>query len=116
MAREKWFPLQGTNQVAHWGFVFNRPESPEQFVTGELLLRSDGKLYRRYSRSTFADGHTTYKYSTWAMMDLWGGGTDAEKAKKFLQDKGFRLCRPFVSIEEHHSEPIPGPPGDAEFL
>lgn len=117
MPGDKWFPLEGADLVAHWGFVFDVPdEVAGGFVSGEILLRSDRALLRRYSRSTYADGHTTYRYGPWARMPSRPDTADAGQTIELLRAQGYRLCRPFVGIEEHESVPVPGFPGAVKEL
>lgn len=119
MASEKWFPLEGKELVAHWGFVFDVPKdtSPGAKVAGDILLRSDGKLLRRYSRYTYDGKVTNYTYGPWGQMRRSNeAGADAEGAMQFLKEQGYRLTRPRLSIDEHELGPVEGAPEEPEFL
>jgi len=114
-ASERWLPLEGKGLVAHWEFVVDVDnDMAGAFVTGQILLRGDGPLMRRYSRSTYADGHTTYRYGPWAKMKSWPGGTDADANAEYLRGQGFRLAPPLVPIDEPATGPVPGAPGEID--
>jgi hypothetical protein len=119
MVSEKWFPLEGKELVAHWGFEFDVPEQsiPGAKVAGDIILRSDGKLLRRYSRYTYDGKVTTYKYGPWGQMSRSNDqGPDPDKVMASLKDQGFRLHPPRLPIHEHEVGPVEGAPDQPEFL
>ena len=119
MVSEKWFPLEGKELVAHWGFEFDVPEqsAPGVKVAGDIILRSDGKLLRRYSRYTYDGKVTTYKYGPWGRMNRSNDkGTEPDEVMASLKDQGFRLHAPRLPIHEHELGPVEGAPDTPEFL
>lgn len=110
-------PLEGAELVAHWGFVYDiDDDAGGGFVSGEVLLRSDGVLLRRYGTSHSRDGQTTWRYGPWEPDRLWAGPTDAEGALRWLKARGYGLCRPNVPIDRREAGPFPGLPDLAEYL
>jgi hypothetical protein len=110
-------PLEGAELVAHWGFVFDMDDSEGGgFVSGELLLRSDGVLLRRYGTDYYSDGRTTWRYGPWTPMPRWTGESDPDEAMRLLKADGYGLCPPHVPIDQQEAGPFPGMPGPAEYL
>jgi hypothetical protein len=100
--------------VAHWGFVYDTDRS---WVTGELLLRSDGILLRRYGGSRYQDGATTYTFGTWERVPWWNGVVDREVALSQLKTRGYSVTLPGpTAIEVSTAGPFPGAPATATYL
>ena len=116
---EKWFPLEGKELVAHWGFEFDVPKEtiPGAKVAGDIILRSDGKLLRRYSRYTYDGTATTSKFGPWGQMNRSNDkGTDPDAVMEFLKGQGYRLHSPRLPFHEHELGPVEGAPEQPEFL
>jgi hypothetical protein len=110
-------PLEGAEMLAHWGFVFDLDDSEGGgFVSGEVLLRSDGVLLRRYGTSYYRDGQTTWKYGPWASMPRWSGGAEPDEAMRWLKAGGYGLCRPTLPVDRQEAGPFPGMPEPTEYL
>lgn len=59
-------PLSGSAIAGRWSFGYDMPDQlGGGFVAGELLLRSDGVLLRRYGGSSYRAGQVTWKYGPW---------------------------------------------------
>src|ERR1022692_5324546 len=59
-------PLHGAAVAGRWSFGYDMPDDlGGGFVCGELLLRSDGILLRRYGGSSYRAGQITWKYGPW---------------------------------------------------
>ena len=119
MASERWFPLEGKDLVAHWSFEFKVPDEKilGAKVTGDVLLRSDGKLLRRYSRFTYDGKVTTDKWGPWGQMSRSNDkGTDVDAVIESLKEQGYRLAKPRIPIHEHELGPVEGAPEELEFL
>jgi hypothetical protein len=116
---DRWFPLEGKELLAHWGFEFEVPEEniPGAKVAGEILLRSDGKLLRRYSRYTYDGKVTTYKWGPWGQMSKSNdNGTDIDAVVESLKSQGYRLHPPRIGIHDHELGPLEGAPATPEFI
>lgn len=110
--------LEGAAVVAHWGFVYDMPDDlGGGYVAGELLLRGDGVLLRRYGSAAYHDGQTTWRFRAWARVEWWPGESDPTAALRLLKGNGYGLHRPSpVRIEESVAGPFPGMPEPAEYL
>jgi hypothetical protein len=109
--------LEGAEQVAHWGWVYDYDDDGGGgFASGEFLLRSDGVLLRRSVFSRYRDGETTWRAHPWQPVSWWEGQTDAAEAMNLLKAHGYGLCRPDVPFDQDGAGPYPGLPPLAEFL
>jgi hypothetical protein len=65
-------PLSGSAIAGRWSFGYDMPhELGGGFVSGELLLRSDGILLCRYGGSSYRAGQITWKYGPWKEATWW---------------------------------------------
>lgn len=72
------------------------------FVTGELLLRGDGVLLRRYSNFvTTGNGRLSAGHGPWEEVTWWAPESDPERAARVLHYRGYDLHKRL-------------PPGDSE--
>lgn len=102
-------PLEGANVVAHWGFTAEYEIDGDDHVTGgELLLRDDGVLMRRYGGGSTSRGSTTYSFNNWHRVDWWPGHTAVEAAALALRGMRYQLYPPSpVPIGERTAGPYP---------
>jgi hypothetical protein len=79
--------------AGYWLFGYDMPdELGGGFVTGELLLRGDGVLLRRYSKHvTTADGKHTPGYGPWEEVSWWTRQPDPHRAAQILHHRGYDL-------------------------
>jgi len=100
--------------VGWWGFVTDTDDS---WVTGELLLRRDGTLLRRYGGGSYKDGHTWWRFNDWEPVGWWPGHTDVNVAIRALKAKAYDLCEPGpVPINERTAGPFEGAAAAARYL
>lgn len=105
---------EGTAVVARWGFVADTEHS---WVTGEVLVRSDGVLLRRYGGSSSRGGRTTWRFHAWEPVGWWPGETDADAALRVLKGRGYDLSAPSpVPVDEDEAGPFDGYPEAATYL
>ena len=77
-------PLSGSAIVGRWSFGYDMPdELGGGFVSGELLLRTDGILLRRYGGSSHRARQVTWKYGPWDEVTWWTGETNPSKPSHF---------------------------------
>ncbi|MEU5696495.1 hypothetical protein [Actinosynnema sp. NPDC020468] len=104
----------GTEVVAHWEFVADTEHS---WVTGQVLVRSDGVLLRRYGGSSSRDRRTTWEYHPWTPVPWWSGETDGTAALRALQAAGYDLTTPGpVPVYESTAGPFDGYPPRPSYL
>ena len=112
----------GTAPIAVWRFVFDCDDDQGGgFVSGELLLRSDGKMLRRmgYSVTGFASGKamTTWEYQAWREVADWPGGLSPDDAIAWLKAKHYDLCEASpCPIDRAVSDPVEGTPEIPKYL
>ena len=93
-------PLQGAAVAGRWSFAYDMPEDlGGGFVSGELLLRTDGVLLRRYGGSSYRAGQLTWQFKPWEPVTWWSGETGPQRAVAILKGRGYDLC-------EHDPVPI----------
>lgn len=107
--------------LAHWDWVFDVDEDRGGgFVTGQFLLRSDGRLKWRSGGGSTAmagGGSTTYSFTPWRDFPGWANEADPEEAMRRLRRRGYSLAEPGPTpIGEHESGPHPGLPPLATFI
>ena len=82
-------PLNGSAIAGRWSFGYDMPEElGGGFVSGELLLRSDGVLLRRYGGGSYRAGQVSWKYGPWDEVSWWTGETNSQQAAAFLSRAG----------------------------
>jgi hypothetical protein len=86
-------PLGGSGVAAYWIYGFDMPdEAGGGFVTGELLLRTDGVLLRRPTLYTTAAGGLKPGFGPWEEVPWWKTDvTDPERAARILHYRGYDL-------------------------
>jgi hypothetical protein len=79
--------------AGYWSFGYDMPdELGGGFVTGELLLRGDGMLLRRYSKFlSTAEGKLTPGHGPWEVVTWWSPEHDPERAARVLNYRGYDL-------------------------
>ena len=98
--------------IAYWGFAADTADS---WVHGQLLLRADGVLLRRYGGDSYSKGMTTYSYHPWGVVAWWPGVTDRDEAISLLRSHGYDLYKPGpVPPEQDSAGPFSHSPGTAE--
>jgi hypothetical protein len=106
---------EGTRIVARWGFG---AETRDSWVVGEVLVRSDGVLLRRYGGVQLEDRDATgkrqvsYSFRPWHVVDWWTGHTEVDAAMRSLKGRGWSLWdHGPASVHEQRSGPFddPGP-------
>jgi hypothetical protein len=113
IAHDKSGPAElGAEPIAHWGFAAGTEHS---WVHGQLLLRADGVLLRRYGGDSYSGGMTTYSYRPWDVVPWWPGTTDPNEAIGLLRRQGYDLYKPDpVPPDQDSAGPFPYTPGSAE--
>jgi hypothetical protein len=112
----------GTAPIAAWSFCYDYDDDGGGgFVSGEYLLRSDGKLLRRmgYSLTGSVDGKTltTWKFDAWQVDERWNSGTQPDKAIAWLKTKGYDLYEASpCPIDQPISPTIEGDRPPARYL
>ena len=87
-------PLQGAAVAGRWSFAYDMPEDlGGGFVSGELLLRTDGVLLRRYGGSSYRAGQLTWQFKPWEPVTWWSGETGPQRAVAILKGRGDDLLR-----------------------
>jgi len=111
-------PLQGAAMAGRWTFGYDMPdELGGGFVCGELPLRSDGILLRRYGGSTYRTGQFTWNFQPWEQVTWWTGETNPQQAIAILKCRGYDLCEPDpIPIDESTYGPVPGEPNAGKHL
>lgn len=71
-----------------WRFAADTEHS---WVTGELLLRGDGVLLRRYGGDSRRGGVTTWRFGAWQVVAWWPGETDPDAAVRRLRERAYDL-------------------------
>jgi hypothetical protein len=108
-------PLGGQSIAGRWSFGYDMPdELGGGFVAGELLLRGDGVLLRRYGGSSYRAGQVTWKYGPWDAVSWWAGETDPLRTVALLKSRGYDLLRHDpVPVYKPATGPCPArrPPG-----
>jgi hypothetical protein len=98
--------------LGHWGFVYEMDE--RGFASGELLLRGDGGLMRRYGSSFYSKGATRWEFGEWQRVSWWPGATTVDEAVNILRGHAYDLYEPGpVAIDERTAGPYPGSPAPA---
>ena len=94
-----------------WGFAADTDHS---WVTGELLLRGDGVLLRRYGGDSRRGGVTSWRFSAWQVVSWWPGEADPDAAVQRLKQHAYDLYEPSpVPIDATEAGPVAGHPGPA---
>ena len=111
-------PLSGAAVAGRWSFGYDMPDDlGGGFVCGELLLRSDGVLLRRYGGDSYRAGQVTWKYGPWDEVSWWTGETDPQQAVALLKSRRYDLSEHDpVPIDKSAYGPIPGPPSVSQPL
>jgi hypothetical protein len=111
-------PLQGAAVAGRWSFGYDMPDDlGGGFVSGELLLRTDGVLLRRYGGSSYRAGQITWQFKPWEPVTWWSGETDPRYAVAILKGRGYDLCEPDpVPIDQPRFGPVPGRPTAGKHL
>ena len=105
-------------QAGRWSFGYDMPDDlGGGFVCGELLLRSDGVLLRRYGGSSYHAGQITWKYGAWDQVSWWTGETDPQQAVALLKSRGYDLLKhDQVPVDKSTFGPVPGSPSAGQPL
>jgi len=108
-------PLDGP-VAGYWLFGFDMPdELGGGFVTGQLLLRGDGVLLRRYSRYFSAPGGKLIPgHGPWEEVSWWTAERDVERAARVLHYRGYDLHQLDTARDREQGEPTTGEPGRSE--
>jgi hypothetical protein len=111
-------PLSGSAFAGRWSFGYDMPdELGGDFVAGELLLRTDGVLLRRYGGSSYRAGQVTWKYGPWDEVTWWTGETNPQQAVALLKSRGYDLLKHDpVPIDKPTFGPVPGSPSAGQPL
>jgi hypothetical protein len=99
-------PLGGP-VAGYWSFGFDMPdELGGGFVTGQLLLRGDGVLLRRYSRFVSApDGKPTPGHGPWEEVSWWTPERDPQRAARVLHYRGYDLHKLDIARDRQQHGP-----------
>jgi hypothetical protein len=86
-------PLGCSSVAAYWTYGFDMPdEAGGGFVTGELLLRTDGVLLRRPTQyATTPAGGLKPGFGPWEKVPWWNSETDPQRAAGILHYRGYDL-------------------------
>ena len=105
-------PLSGSAIAGRWSFGYDMPdELGGGFVSGELLLRSDGILLCRYGGSSYRAGQITWKYGPWKEATWWTAEANPKQAVTLLKSRGYDLLKHDpVPIDKPTFGPVPGSP------
>ena len=111
-------PLNGPAIAGRWSFGYDMPDDLDGgFVCGELLLRSDGVLLRRYGGSSYHAGQITWRYGPWDQVSWWTGETGPQQAVALLKSRGYDLLKhDQVPIDKSTFGPVPGSPSAGQPL
>jgi hypothetical protein len=103
------------NALAHWAFVQDLPEDlGGGFVSGELVVRPDGRMQRRYGGSSYGVSGTSWRFGGWEDLPRWEPTTDLAQAKRRLRRRDYDLYLPGpVGVDERQAGPFPGSPPPA---
>lgn len=72
----------GDDVLRSWRFVWDYPEDPPGgYVFGDMILRADGALLRRYGGGDVQ----------WEAVSWWPGERDPERAARILTARGYDL-------------------------
>jgi len=104
--------------AGRWSFGYDMSDDlGGGFVCGELLLRGDGVLLRRYGGSSYRSGQVTWKYGPWDVVSWWPGETDPRQVVALLKSRGYDLFRHnSVPIDKSSYGPVPGSPSAGQPL
>jgi hypothetical protein len=105
-----WFT--GTRIVAHLGWV---KDTEHSWVSGEVLVLSNGVILDRLGRDTWSGGKTTWQFSTWSEVGRMTGEVTPETAVAAMRRHGYRdlyLPSP-VSPYETKAGPFTDEPGES---
>lgn len=99
-------PLDGP-VASYWSFGYDMPdELGGGFVSGELLLRGDGTLLRRYSKFiATADGNLAPGHGPWEEVSWWTPERDPERAAQVLHYRGYDLHQQDVAQGQEQEKP-----------
>lgn len=107
--------FDGARIIAHLGWV---KDTEHSWVSGELLVLSDGVLLERLGHDIWSRGETRWEFSTWSVIGRMTGEVTPETAVAAMRQHGYydlHLPSP-VSPYERTAGPFkdkPGEPGRA---
>ena len=81
-------------EVGRWTWLHDMDEPFGGFASGEFMLRSDGRAFRRSGGSVYSAGETSWHFGPWQVEDGWDGGTDPQLCEAWLKKRGYEISPP----------------------
>jgi hypothetical protein len=106
------FPVH-PDVAARWTYLFDNiaDEFGGGFVTGEFLLLTDGRLFRRAAWSLSSNHSTRWEAGPWEIDEAWLPSADVSALFEHLTARGYDLYPPTpIPVDATSAGPFPGYP------